>query len=91
MLILVLFYSAKYSINLNLNLSEEEYLFAQEKMIARQEEKQVSLKEWNTVWMMYGAKLHEKLFLRVALRSSTFLLPGHTGSTTHKNPVRSTG
>merc|ERR1712173_232888 len=36
--------------------SEEEYLFAQEKMIARQEEKQVSLKEWNAVWMMYGAK-----------------------------------
>merc|ERR1712082_559191 len=25
-------------------------------MIARQEEKQVSLKEWNTIWMMYGAK-----------------------------------
>ena len=42
--------------NFNEHESEEEYLFAQEKMIARQEEKQVSLKEWNTVWMMYGAK-----------------------------------
>merc|ERR1712240_546654 len=36
--------------------SEEEYLFAQEKLIARQDEKQVTLKEWNTMWMMYGAK-----------------------------------
>merc|ERR1712240_347615 len=36
--------------------SEEEYLFAQEKLIARQDEKQISLKEWNTIWMMYGAK-----------------------------------
>merc|ERR1711895_86780 len=42
--------------NFNKHESEEEYLFAQEKMIARQEEKQVSLKEWNAVWMMYGAK-----------------------------------
>merc|ERR1712112_373823 len=38
------------------NESEEEYLFAQEKLIARQDEKQVTLKEWNTIWMMYGAK-----------------------------------
>merc|ERR1712082_144453 len=42
--------------NFNEHESEEEYLFAQEKMISRQVEKQVSLKEWNTVWMMYGAK-----------------------------------
>merc|ERR1711867_319619 len=42
--------------NFNEHESEEEYLFAQEKMIARQEEKQVSLQEWNTVRMMYGAK-----------------------------------
>merc|ERR1712112_324293 len=42
--------------NFNEHENEEEYLFAQEKLIARQEEKQVSLKEWNTIWMMYGAK-----------------------------------
>ena len=42
--------------NFNEHESEEEYLFAQEKMITRQEEKQVTLKEWNTIWMMYGAK-----------------------------------
>merc|ERR1711895_350377 len=35
--------------------SEEEYLLAQEKLIARQEEKEVTLKEWNTIWLMYGA------------------------------------
>merc|ERR1711867_169105 len=35
--------------NFNEHEREEEYLFAQEKMIARQEEKQVSLKEWNTI------------------------------------------
>merc|ERR1711962_1341414 len=42
--------------NINEHESEEEYLFAQEKMIAMQEEKQVTLKEWNTIWMMYGAR-----------------------------------
>ena len=42
--------------NFNEHESEEEYLFAQEKLIARQDEKQISLKEWNTIWMMYGAK-----------------------------------
>merc|ERR1712243_401373 len=42
--------------NFNEHESEEEYLFAQEKLITRQEEKQVTLKEWNTIWMMYGAK-----------------------------------
>merc|ERR1712101_98295 len=30
--------------------SEEEYLLAQEKLIARQEEKEITLKEWNTIW-----------------------------------------
>ena len=35
--------------------SEEEYLLAQEKLIARQEEKDITMKEWNTVWLMYGA------------------------------------
>merc|ERR1712133_294413 len=42
--------------NFNEHESKEEYLFAQEKLIARQDEKQISLKEWNTIWMMYGAK-----------------------------------
>merc|ERR1712002_582991 len=36
--------------------SEEVYWFAQEKMIKIQEEKQVSLEEWNTIWMMFAAK-----------------------------------
>ena len=31
-------------------------MFAQEKLITRQNEKQVTLKEWNAIWMMYGAK-----------------------------------
>ena len=35
---------------------KKEYLFAQEKLITRQNEKQVTLKEWNAIWMMYGAK-----------------------------------
>ncbi len=42
--------------NFNEHETEEEYLFAQEKMIVRQEEKQVTLKEWNTIWMKYGAR-----------------------------------
>merc|ERR1712243_113449 len=42
--------------NFNEHESEEEYLFAQEKLIAKQDEKQVPLKEWNAIWMMYGAK-----------------------------------
>ena len=41
--------------NFNEYESEEEYLLAQEKLIARQDEKQISLKEWNTIWLMYGA------------------------------------
>ena len=42
--------------NFNEKESDEEYLFAQERMIARQEEKQLTLREWNAVWMMYGAR-----------------------------------
>ena len=42
--------------NFNEHENEEEYLFAQEKMIKIQEEKQVSLEEWNTIWMMFAAK-----------------------------------
>ena len=41
--------------NFNEYESEEEYLLAQEKLIARQDEKEVTLKEWNTIWMMFGA------------------------------------
>ena len=40
--------------------SEEEYLFAQEKMIKIQEEKQVSLEEWDTIWMMFAARKLEE-------------------------------
>merc|ERR1712112_515051 len=40
--------------------SEEEYLVAKEKMIKIQEEKQVSLKEWDTIWMMFKAKKIEE-------------------------------
>ena len=42
--------------NFNEHESEEEYWFAQEKMIKIQKEKQVSLEEWNTIWMMFAAK-----------------------------------
>merc|ERR1712002_404814 len=40
--------------------SEEEYLVAKEKMIKIQEEKQVSLEEWDTIWMMFAAKKLEE-------------------------------
>merc|ERR1712112_229713 len=40
--------------------SEEEYLVAQEKMIKIQKEKQVSLEEWDTIWMMFAAKKLEE-------------------------------
>merc|ERR1712002_410983 len=40
--------------------SEEEYLVTKEKMIKIQEEKQVSLKEWDTIWMMFTAKKIEE-------------------------------
>ena len=42
--------------NFNEHDSEEEYLFAQEKIISRQNETKVTLAEWNTIWMMHGAK-----------------------------------
>merc|ERR1712243_415574 len=42
--------------NLNEHESEEEYLFVMEKMIARKEEKKVTMKEWNAIWMMIGAR-----------------------------------
>ena len=42
--------------NFNEHESEEEYLFVVEKMIARKEEKQVTMKEWDTIQMMIGAK-----------------------------------
>ena len=40
--------------------SEEEYLLAQERLIARQDEKEVPLKEWNTIWLMYGATQRQR-------------------------------
>ena len=36
--------------------SEEEYLVAKEKMIKIQEEKQVTLEEWDTIWIMFAAE-----------------------------------
>ena len=44
--------------NFNEHENEEEYLFAQEKLISRQNEKKVTLTEWNAIWMMYGAKYY---------------------------------
>ena len=41
--------------NFNEYENEEEYLFAQEKLISRQDEKEITMREWNAVWMMYGA------------------------------------
>merc|ERR1711873_378427 len=35
---------------------EEEYLFAMEKMIAREKERQVTMREWDAIWMMIGAR-----------------------------------
>merc|ERR1712114_170615 len=42
--------------NFNEHDSEEDYIFSQEKIIARQNETNVTLKEWNAIWMMHGAK-----------------------------------
>merc|ERR1712240_268355 len=42
--------------NFNEYENEEEYLFAQEKLISRQDEKKITMREWNAVWMMYGTK-----------------------------------
>ena len=39
--------------------SEEDYLFAMEKIIARKEENQVTMREWDAIWMMIGAKKKE--------------------------------
>merc|ERR1712082_221283 len=42
--------------NLNEHESEEDYLFVMEKIIARKEEKQVTMREWDAIWMMIGAR-----------------------------------
>merc|ERR1712240_83150 len=42
--------------NFNEHESEDEYLFAMEKMIARKEEKRVTMREWDAIWMMIGAR-----------------------------------
>ena len=42
--------------NFHKHESEEECWLAQEKMTKVQEEIQVSLEKWNTVWMMFAAK-----------------------------------
>ena len=41
--------------NFNEHESEEDYLFTMEKMIARKEEKKVTMREWDAIWMMHGA------------------------------------
>ena len=46
--------------NYNEHESEEESRFARDKMIKIQEEKQVSLEEWDTIWMMFVAKKLEE-------------------------------
>merc|ERR1712121_269681 len=43
-------------LNFNEHESEEEYLFAMEKMIARKEEKRGTMREWDAIWMMIGAR-----------------------------------
>merc|ERR1711955_50803 len=47
--------------NFNEHDSEEEYMFAQEKMISRQNETKVTLTEWNAIWMMHGAKQRKEI------------------------------
>ena len=42
--------------NFNEHKSEKDYLFAMEKMIARKEEKKVTMREWDAIWMMIGAR-----------------------------------
>merc|ERR1712112_723284 len=42
--------------NLNEYDNEDDYIFLQEKIKARQNETNVTLKEWNAIWMMHGAK-----------------------------------
>ncbi len=63
--------------NFNEHDSEEEYLFAQEKIISRQNETKVTLAEWNAIWMMHGAKQrkgiesYQLLQLRNVLKSDS--------------------
>ena len=33
-------------------------------MIAREEEKQLTLKDWNAVWMMYGVRQRKGMWMR---------------------------
>ena len=40
----------------NDNENEDDYLFAMEKLIARKEEKKVTNKEWDSIWMMVETK-----------------------------------
>ena len=42
--------------NANEHESEDDYLFAIEKLIARKEEKRVTSKEWDSIWMMVETK-----------------------------------
>merc|ERR1712112_579788 len=42
--------------NFNEHDSEDDYIFSQEKIIARQKETKVTLEEWNAILMMHGAK-----------------------------------
>ena len=42
--------------NYNEHESEEESRFAREKMIRIQEEKQVSLEEWDYIWRMFSTE-----------------------------------
>ena len=42
--------------NFNEHESEEDYLFAMKKIIARKEEKKVTMREWNAIWIMIGAR-----------------------------------
>merc|ERR1712240_812321 len=47
--------------NFNEHDSEEDYIFSQEKIIARQNETKVTLAEWNAIWMMHGAKQRKRI------------------------------
>ena len=42
--------------NANEHESEDDYLFTMEKLIARKEEKRVTSKEWDSIWMMVETK-----------------------------------
>merc|ERR1712121_212868 len=54
-----------------------DYIFSQEKIIARQNETKVTLEEWNAIWMMHGAKQRkgiesfQLLQLRAALKTES--------------------